>query len=485
MKKLCHNRCFSPCPAIGLSSPQVELNLDAQTASLQRFEQVMRKALATVTSLHITNDISRYHTQSFQLNSSLNSSNSNRYAKACDQVSQGVPWMLDISKLLAAACPNLVELGVGGRMGAECLQHFALHCTQLTRLEAISYNFHISNLELAASKLQTPLIPELACLDLRHMFCPPDIIPQLSQLLVGPALTHLLLGRNWLAREEDWLLLPAGLQELHCKWMLDPSFRLPHQLQLGRLECLHFSYDNVVHITQLGALTSLLRAAPALRLLTDYDELANAIAIETFTPLDLHDMLLLHQRMSSGLTMNGVALQCSERPSTEVADVVLVPMATTLSRMPVCSTFKFCRLSSEEEDGRSGSLMEVGRMFPNIKSMRLYEEWLDADLSADMDFNCMELLHVDALVSGDALSTLVSRMPRLTSLQHRSWPWKRGFENRFRTQLQAAERIRADDQVSCAAGMGEWNLLVRTKLLTVWRRKKMAVRLASAAVLET
>lgn len=460
----------------------MELNLDAQTKNLQRFVLVMTKSLATVTSLHITNDISRYHTQSFQLNSSLSSSNSDSCAKGCDQASQGVPWMLDISKLLAAACPNLIELGVGGRMGAECIQHFGLHCSQLARFEVISWDFNISNLELATSKLQTPLIPKQACLDLECMFCPPDIIPQPSRLLVSPTLTHLLLGRNWLAREEDWLLLPTGLQELHCMWMLDPSYRLPHQLQLGRLERLHFSCDNSVHITHLGALTSHLRAAPALRLLTDYDELANAIAIETFTPLDLHDMLFLHQRMSSGLTMSGFAVQCSERLSAEVADVVLVPMATTLSRMPVCPTFKFCRLSCEEEDG--SSLVEVGRIFSNIKSMRLYEIWLDADLSADVDFKCMELLYVDALVSGDALSTLVSCMPRLTSLEHKSWPWKKSFENRFCTQLQAAERLKEGDQMSRDNGMGEWNLLVRTKLLTVWRRKKMAVRPVSAAVLE-
>lgn len=116
----------------------------------------------------------------------------------------------------------------------------------------------------------------------------------------------------------------------------------------------------------------LLRAAPRLWELFCSRAVPNLVSLGKCSASNFEDLLSVDKRITSGLTLEGVALLCaSQHRLDQPAMAGTLSMMQLLSGLPCLPMFLACSLRSEDA-GSNVSLPNVGRIFPAAFSQSFF-----------------------------------------------------------------------------------------------------------------
>lgn len=179
---------------------------------------------------------------------------------------------LRVATLLADACPNIRTLSIG-EVGVAVLDAIAARCPHLTRLNLSCDNdpsdrrFSPSGSFLTRPSSHSSFDAKLADQAFRQQ------LAYVQAMASFPHVTILDMGALGSCEQASvWLLLPVGLEELHCRdlpWELPLGLNLPKLQQIHLVHSLqHARHSPQQHYAAICQLARLLTAAPRLSTLS-------------------------------------------------------------------------------------------------------------------------------------------------------------------------------------------------------------------------
>ncbi|MEW5318001.1 MAG: hypothetical protein WDW38_009255 [Sanguina aurantia] len=327
-----------------------------------------------------------------------------------------LPTSMVLAHLLATACPKLQHLAIRGSTRGAVLRVFGHRCPAITSLELPRSDDRLKRLSsvLRNEGVEGGPLP---------LGLPPEREPEPSQCITAlsafPRLLRLRAeGAHHLSHARGWLALPPALEELRG------GSAAPWDVEL---------------------LSALLQAAPSLRSITVPPHGGNSVHLGCATKEHLKAMQRVNLRLQAGVEMEHLSLRCG--PDVFPENSSGLPPEYLLPRLFCFPQVLTCRLSTGTAAPPSaGCLLQLGRAFPHITTLRLSGNFGDthlSDISSCKHLTSLELQEAK-LLTAPGLCRHIRTSPQLKRVQHR-------FGTAVRTTA-ALQALLTEAQPPAAAG---------------------------------
>lgn len=378
-----------------------------------------------------------------------------------------------IANLLAEACPNLRSLGVGD-VGVAVLKVFASRCQKLRKLNLACEDTG----ETTSGFYMRPSLHSSYDAKVKEQVFRQQLA-YISTLNSFPGVTTLDMGAlGSCDRASVWLVLPPGLEDLHCH---DLPWELPKHLHLPTLTRVHLAqspqharHGAQQHYTAVSQLAKLLTTAPKLQTLTSSSTASATfrLNIASCTLEEVAAIQTIHQRLDAGLWLGAIQIQCGAAFNFELWEPELEvhhALKTVLCLLPPMPLFLDIQLLASYEEHTSDCLSHITRAFPSISALRLIGPWKDADVQQLLGCTSLRSLDIQSAecVSANVIQELLCVPSWLTYLRS---PSEDLCVRDLQAKLLEAEQVQPVVEGEDPHRMGKWDQVVMVDRCMVWSR---------------